>query len=373
MSNFGGLTKYLNSATLNANKLSITNIDIEQIAENANNFYGLRDIEELASMIATSEYIEPLEVVPAENGSYRLIAGHRRRAAISLLISQGLRESKEVPCIIRNFSPANGLTADEIETINLIFSNRGQRRKITPSEQLREIQLLEPLAKKIFNSDEFIAENNGKRGSFRKFFAETILNISESHMQRLSSLQKLSTNALRAFEDNVITQSTAIRLSSMPHEEQDRFIEDYNDDSQDYPKDFSESLGEDKSFVCDDFNDFDAEEFTAKSDETDEEIYDEDDTSSMPDRSEDKGKDSVQAAEADDSSKADTVRLKDSIQSAEDLEQEAENWLLASLTAMLDNTEDKLAKAMVNSDEVEKAKWTIRKAKLQLIISLIKE
>ena len=127
MSNFGGLTKYLNSATLNANKLSITNIDIEQIAENANNFYGLRDIEELASMIATSEYIEPLEVVPAENGSYRLIAGHRRRAAISLLISQGLRESKEVPCIIRNFSPANGLTADEIETINLIFSNRGQR------------------------------------------------------------------------------------------------------------------------------------------------------------------------------------------------------------------------------------------------------
>ena len=132
-----GMGKFLNTATLSANKqsLKIIDIDVNKIHTNSNNFYGIRDIEELASMIATSNYVEPLEVVE-DNDGYRLIAGHRRRAAVLKLIEEGARESKEVPCIVRTFNSENDLdlNVDEIETINLIFSNRGQRQNITPKE-----------------------------------------------------------------------------------------------------------------------------------------------------------------------------------------------------------------------------------------------
>ena len=65
--------------------------------------------------------LSPVIVRPKEDGSYEMIAGHRRRYASELA------EKTEIPCIVRNLS-------DEEATILMVDSNL-QREKILPSEK----------------------------------------------------------------------------------------------------------------------------------------------------------------------------------------------------------------------------------------------
>ena len=53
-------------------------IDIDDIEANPKNFYGIRDIDELAGLIAVFHLIEPLIVSKKTDGRYLLISGHRR-------------------------------------------------------------------------------------------------------------------------------------------------------------------------------------------------------------------------------------------------------------------------------------------------------
>ncbi len=59
-------------------------IDAHDIVPNSKNFYGIREIEELATRIRLSGHITPLEVVASDDepGKYTLISGERRRAAM---------------------------------------------------------------------------------------------------------------------------------------------------------------------------------------------------------------------------------------------------------------------------------------------------
>lgn len=91
----------------------IVHIPIEKLIPHEKNFYGLRDIDSLAGLISVSRYIEPLTVVPRDDGNYTILSGHRRRAAIAALIDTE-NFSSEVPCIIipKDF-PLNLKTANK--------------------------------------------------------------------------------------------------------------------------------------------------------------------------------------------------------------------------------------------------------------------
>ena len=346
-----GMGKFLNNATLSANKqsLKIIDIDVNKIHTNSNNFYGIRDIEELASMIATSNYVEPLEVVE-DNDGYRLIAGHRRRAAVLHLIEKGARESTEVPCIVRTFDNDNDLdlNLDEIETINLIFSNRGQRRNITPREKLEEIQRLEPIARKIFDSEKFKEENGGKRGSFRTFFANSILDISDGELGRLKSLERLSPKAMEALDEGLINKSIAVNLSSLTHEEQDAYIEQFEDEySLNSIEEFKASLGNDEPFESpSEDKDFDVENTFDNS--------------------------SADTEESDDEP-LDNDILEKASQEANEGDKEATKWVISKLIRINDEIDKQIQQEKDLDNHVEASKWDCRKAKLNLVISLLEE
>ncbi|WP_196606562.1 ParB/RepB/Spo0J family partition protein [Pectinatus frisingensis] len=222
-----GLSDYLNKTTRNSIPIQtqneITQINIDEIIPNPDNFYGTRDIDSLAALISISDYIEPLEVKKVADHKYMLIAGHRRRLAKLKLLEDGSATDRTVPCIIRNFDDKGCLTAFEVEKCSMIFSNKGQRKERTVDEQLEEIRILEPIAKKIYD-EEHAADNI--KGNFRKFFAEEILNTSSTALQRTKSLEKLTDKAKDAVNNGKISETAAAELAGLPIGKQDQFVDD---------------------------------------------------------------------------------------------------------------------------------------------------
>ena len=138
----GGLGNFLNKVTQKSEKkektAQIIYLDIDEIETNPENFYGLRNIEELAGLISVSKLIEPLTVSQQSDGKYKLISGHRRRAAVQKLLDEGIYTERKLPCIVKvreklAIEQENGeiieFDEDAIEMLNLIASNRGQTRR----------------------------------------------------------------------------------------------------------------------------------------------------------------------------------------------------------------------------------------------------
>lgn len=232
----GGLAKFLNDETQKAAKQpedaeQIVYIDIDEIEPNPNNFYGLRDIDSLAGLISVSRMVEPLTVCPKEDGKYLLISGHRRRAAVQKLLEDGGYDERRLPCIVRQRrkitvpqEDGEAIVFDEsdVDMLHLIASNRGQREERTMDEKLSEVKFLEPFARAVFAQRK---QEQGKGMVFRKFFAEEILDISSSKLQRIEAVGKMTENVKLAVKEGVIGETAAARLAGLSPDDQDRALE----------------------------------------------------------------------------------------------------------------------------------------------------
>lgn len=92
----------------------IMEISIDEICDFTNHPFKIRMDEEMANLVeSVKQYgvLSPVIVRPTEDGSYEMIAGHRRRYASELA------EKTEIPCIVRNLS-------DEEATILMVDSVR---------------------------------------------------------------------------------------------------------------------------------------------------------------------------------------------------------------------------------------------------------
>ena len=231
-----GLGSFLNEVTQTSDKGSynqseeqIVYLDIDSLESNPKNFYGLRDVDALAGLIAVSHLVEPLTVSKKNDGKYTIISGHRRRAAVQKLLEEGVYNERKLPCIVKNrkkiqIEQENGelIEFDEeaVEMLNLIASNRGQREERTTDEKLQEVKYLEKFARAIFNQ-----KSRGLRGRFVNFFAEEILNISKSQLLRINSMEKLTDKVKQAIDDNKISETAAMEMATMSPEEQDACLE----------------------------------------------------------------------------------------------------------------------------------------------------
>lgn len=113
-------------------------IDIGLIDSDPGNFYELRDIPDLAGDIETVGLQQPLLVRPGEDGHVVLISGHRRRAALQLLVDEGKERFRQVPCIRK--TGGNALVYE----MQLIFAN-AHTRVLTNAEIGRQAARLEEI------------------------------------------------------------------------------------------------------------------------------------------------------------------------------------------------------------------------------------
>lgn len=113
-------------------------IDIGLIDGDPGNFYELRDIPDLAGDIETVGLQQPLLVRPGEDGHVVLISGHRRRAALQLLVDEGKERFRQVPCIRK--TGGNALVYE----MQLIFAN-AHTRVLTNAEIGKQAARLEEI------------------------------------------------------------------------------------------------------------------------------------------------------------------------------------------------------------------------------------
>lgn len=219
------MASFLNTKTVQGSgaaprEFPIKMIDIHNILPNENNCYAITNPEGLAfEMELNGNHVDPLEVIDNGDGTYRLVAGHRRRAAVLLRLERGDDIPSSVPCMVKEYKDDDLLSAQEREIIALIASN-AQREKST-FEKLHEIVAIEPLARKIYENK--LSEKTVS-GSFRKFFSDNFLDISSSALQRLQSLQKLVPEGKEALEKGNLTETAAAVLASLDDDAQIEYL-----------------------------------------------------------------------------------------------------------------------------------------------------
>ena len=192
-----------------------------------NERYSMESIEELAAMIQLTHNIEPVTVKELPDGTYMLTSGHRRRLAQLYRFEHGMVESPMIPCItkaiVNDFSEI--ISDDEMETLNVVFPNKGQRRHLSPSEEAAEIEMIRPILYKIYEHEKAAGNVQGK---FRTFFAE-VLGMSETTLQRKESISKVSEKIKEAVDAGHIKPTAAAALANMGAEEQNHIVQSIKD------------------------------------------------------------------------------------------------------------------------------------------------
>lgn len=315
-------------------------IDAHDIVPNSKNFYGIREIEELATRIRLSGHITPLEVVASDDepGKYTLISGERRRAAMLYRLEQGEIDKAVIPCIIREDLGNRGfLTAEEIETINIICAN--DYRDKTPFEKLDEVQKLKPIARKCWEQESDRPEN------FRMYFAKSFLGISPSSLQRITVLEKLVPEAREAFEDNLISYTALSELAYKPESEQREYLAGLK-------------TGENAGTVA---------EVQGKDKPSEEEPQEEPRAEeAMSELVADCQEESEETPKAIDSPKMPLTAHR-SVDMAK-LEVQARQWVKEGLERLLEEAEGEMEKAKAKEDNAGAALWDLRRAAAALAI-----
>ena len=109
-------------------------IPLEKLLPDADNFYSMTGIEELAANIETAGLQQPLRVYvnPESPDCYTILSGHRRNAALQLLAKDDPEKWGVVPCIVeRDNVPI------EARKLRLLLANR-DTRKLTSADLDRQ-------------------------------------------------------------------------------------------------------------------------------------------------------------------------------------------------------------------------------------------
>ena len=114
-------------------------MDFETIHPDPGNFYSMDGVEELAGNIELIGLQQPLRVRPdpEHEGEYIVVSGHRRRAAIELLVKEG--KFGLVPCLIDGHQES-----DAMRQLRLIMANNSTR-KLTSADLSKQAEEVEKL------------------------------------------------------------------------------------------------------------------------------------------------------------------------------------------------------------------------------------
>lgn len=401
----GSMMAYLNERTQGtaaaeaSDRSEIQMIDFHQLIPNTKNFYGIREIEQLAHSMALSGTVEPLLVVRRDDGNYNIISGERRFRAVSLRYERGELTSPDVPCLVHEaFSGDGKLTAEMRENIAIVCAN--SYRQKTALEKLEEINVLEPIAK-IYYMD---ALTDGSfSGAFRKYFAEQFLGMSSTSLQRLLVLRKLCPEAREALQDGTISDTLASVLANRATEEQQDYlrrlasgevqgtvkelVESYRDTSSEAAEseepvgDGREQLGTKMMEGGAQMDDVaGAKEPSATGASSDWRLTaDPDDpptVSKQPDKAETEREEQPPAPSEADWERHGQEKLFDTPVpqnlTPEEAESEANNWLEQCLKSVAEMAAQKAETARQDGNKRLAAQWEVRKAAVNLVIETIK-
>ena len=199
---------------------TIERLSVFDLVPSEANFYSMNDIEELKSKIELAgKVLQNFIVVPLGGGKYKVISGHRRRAACISLVEEGKPEYEFVPCTVEADEEDAEVQAIR-EEIMLIAAN-SQREK-TAWDKIEEARRTRALLERIKQQEKL-------PGDMRKLVAQT-LNTSPAQIGRFDAITR---NLCPAFMEELkadrINISTAYELSGLSAEDQAAAFEQFRE------------------------------------------------------------------------------------------------------------------------------------------------
>ena len=183
-------------------------IDISRLISDGNNFYSLDGIEDLAANIETVGLQQPLRV-RRSGGDYIIVSGHRRAAAIRLLVKDGRSDLAAVPCIVEQ-----GDVSPAMRELRLIYAN-ADTRKMSAADISKQAERVEAL---LYQLKE---EGYDFPGRMRDHVAEAC-KVSKTKLARLKVIRdKLRPDFLEVFEAGRLPESVAYAIAQESREHQD--------------------------------------------------------------------------------------------------------------------------------------------------------
>ncbi len=183
-------------------------IDISLIDPDPNNFYELTDIDELAANIELIGLQQPLRVRAEKDnpGRVMVVSGHRRRAALELLVKEGKSQFAQAPCI-REAAAASAA----LQELRLIYAN-SDTRKLSSAEISKQAERVEAL---LYQLKEDGMEFPGR---MRDHVAEAC-KVSKSKLARLKVIREhLDQRFMQHYEAGNLTEAAAYVLAQQPVE-----------------------------------------------------------------------------------------------------------------------------------------------------------
>lgn len=214
----------------------IKKISVFDLVPSEDNFYSMREIEELKAAIEIAgKVLQNLTVVPLDGGKYKVIAGHRRRLASLALVEDGKPQYEFVTCSVE----PNEEAAEDQEIrdgLNLIATN-SQREK-TAWDKIEEVRYLRDVLEKAKTRPRFVAvlqrivktvfgDSEVQADGTRDFIAK-VLHTSPAQIGRYDTIiRHLSPEFKEELKADRINLSTAYELAGLPEEDQRAAFEEY--------------------------------------------------------------------------------------------------------------------------------------------------
>ena len=202
-----GLAKVSNLDTVETRMIELDLLDANPL-----NFFPVEDdLSDLCDSIEVNGLLQPILVTPAEAGHYRIIAGHRRTAALKRLKEQDPERYRQAPCrITRPSSP-------ELEELMLIQTNTEARElgwsvKNTAAERVEKI-----LVK--------LQQEQGVKlpGKMRSTVAK-IIKTSEAQLARAKYIAE---HLEPEIKNATLTDDAAYKIAHLPAEQQRELYDHY--------------------------------------------------------------------------------------------------------------------------------------------------
>lgn len=191
-------------------------IPLDQISDFPNHPFKVRMDEKMLEMIeSVREYgvLSPAVVRPKEDGTYEMIAGHRRKLASQMA------DRSDMPCIVRDLT-------DEEATIIMVDSNL-QREEILPSEKAFAYKMkLDAMKRQAGrpskNSVPVAQDLRGKTS--RQLLGEQV-GESQDQIRRYIRLTELIKPILDMVDDKKISLRPAVELSYLSQDQQEMLLD----------------------------------------------------------------------------------------------------------------------------------------------------
>lgn len=202
----------LNSIVADTLTESIKMIDIDELHSSPDNFFTIERVEEFAETILGQGGVKDnLVVRPLVGGGYEIISGHRRTAAVRLLLERGENISRYLPCLIQEY-------ADEDDRqLDLILMNISARRLSDP-ELWKSYEIVDSILTKK-------KEKGARFGRIRETLAG-YLGVSPAQVGKLQNVEKNAIGEIKAaVENGKISISTANEIAKLDEDEQEELIQ----------------------------------------------------------------------------------------------------------------------------------------------------